>query len=201
MNNSIEQIAENILERKTRTSRLVIGIDGFGASGKSTFAKMLHHHIPSAGMVCIDHFYQPLVPGGTNEFHWERFEKEVIQPIRAGMEIRYTPYDWTSGSFQEVNIITKDQPVIVEGVYSTQKRFVDAYDVKIWVDVSRDTRLARGIARDGEASRPMWENTWLPYTEKYMMEFRPDLCADMVIDGERSDFEKGLVVTKDFPEK
>jgi uridine kinase len=49
--------------------------------------------------------------------------------------------------------------VVVEGVYSIRKELVNLYDYKVFVDCSREICLDRGIKRDGETSRDMWEKT------------------------------------------
>lgn len=201
MKKTFEQFVQELLDGIGNATRLVIAIDGFGGSGKSTFAQRLREKIPAAGIVSIDHFYQPITPDGENEFHWVRFEKETIDAFRNDREICYQPYDWKLKAFQNAIEIGRDQHVIVEGVYSTQEKFCDAYDVTIWIDTPDSVRLQRGIARDGESMRPMWENVWIPYTRKYMEEHRPHLSVDIVIDGVESDVDADEVVVKDVREE
>lgn len=58
------------------------------------------------------------------------------------------------------------------------------WDLGIWVTCSYESRLARGIARDGEAKRRQWVEVWIPEEDRYFYEQRPDLRADILIDGE-----------------
>ncbi len=197
MKKTFKQFIQELLDRADQPDRCVIVIDGFGGSGKSTFAEKMLEYIPSAGIVRVDHFYQPIVADEENEFHWERFEKEALDPLRGDREIRYRPYDWKLKTLQDEIVIGEDQNVIVEGVYSTQEKFRDAYDITIWIDVPDGVRLERGIARDGELMRQMWENVWIPYTKKYMAEHRPDRSADIVIDGAASDFDADCIVVRE----
>lgn len=197
MTKTFEKFVQELLDGIGLAKRLIIAIDGFGGSGKSTFAQKLREKFPTAGIVSVDHFYQPITSDGENEFHWERFEQEAINPLRSGKEFRYRPYNWKLQVFQDEVVIDCDQHVIVEGVYSTQEKFRDAYDVKIWIDAPDEVRLQRGVARDGELMRPMWENVWIPYTKKYMEEHQPHLSADIVIDGAGSNFEGDEIVVRD----
>lgn len=201
MTMTFEEFVQDLLNRIDQAQRLVIAIDGFGGSGKTTFASALQKHIPSVGIVSVDHFLQPIVEGGDDEFHWERFEQEALNPLRNGGEIRYAPYDWKQKAFQDEIVIDENQHVIVEGVYSTQEKFRDAYAVKIWVDAPDEIRLERGIARDGESMRQMWEDVWLPFQCDYKSKHTPHLLVDIVIDGAASDFGKGEIVVKELGEE
>jgi uridine kinase len=196
MKKTFQEFIRELLVRFGENERIVIVIDGFGGSGKSTFATKLCEHLPNAGIVCVDHFYQPLTPGGENEFHWDRFEKEVIEQLRKREAICYALYSWKEQAFFNDISLQKDQPVIVEGVYTSQEKYRDAYSIKIWIDTPEHIRLERGVKRDGESVRVMWENVWLPYTRTYMAEHRPDEAADIVIDGAESDFTTTDIIIK-----
>ena len=59
-----------------------------------------------------------------------------------------------------------------------------ASESAIWIETSPEVRLRRGLERDGEAARPQWE-AWMAAEEAYRRRERPDLAADVVLDGER----------------
>ena len=44
-------------------------------------------------------------------------------------------------------------------------------------------RLARGVARDGEAARATWVERWMPMEDRYVERDDPVACADLVVDG------------------
>ncbi|MBD8497350.1 hypothetical protein IFO66_03450 [Paenibacillus sp. CAU 1523] len=73
--------------------------------------------------------------------------------------------------------------IIIEGVCSTRLELVDDYDVTIWVNCPRETRLARGLERDGEAARSLWEDNWMIAEDKYVREHQPDMRANVIIQG------------------
>jgi dephospho-CoA kinase len=73
--------------------------------------------------------------------------------------------------------------VIAEGVAVLRQDLGDPWDLTIWIDCPRETRLARGVQRDGESNRWKWEKVWIPEEDEYFARERPDLLADVVIDG------------------
>ena len=73
--------------------------------------------------------------------------------------------------------------VVVEGVCALHRMFRDDYDVRVWVEAPYETRLARGVARDGEAARATWVETWMPSEDRYVESDDPIACADLVVDG------------------
>ena len=73
--------------------------------------------------------------------------------------------------------------VVVEGVFSTRVELIDYYDVRVWVDTPADVCLARGIERDGEQHRHLWENEWMKAYERYVEASDPVERADVVVRG------------------
>ena len=73
--------------------------------------------------------------------------------------------------------------VIVEGVYSSRRELASLYDLRIWVECPRELRLSRGLARDGETARKLWEEDWMPSEDRYLEEHRPLERADAVVSG------------------
>ena len=71
--------------------------------------------------------------------------------------------------------------MIVEGVCALHRKLRDAYAVRVWVEASYDVRLARAIARDGEAARSTWVDVWMPSEERYVERDDPVSCADLVV--------------------
>ena len=75
--------------------------------------------------------------------------------------------------------------VVVEGVCALHRMFRDAYDVRVWVEAPYDVRLARGVERDGEASRTTWVEHWMPSEDRYVERDDPIPSAHVVVDGSR----------------
>jgi uridine kinase len=73
--------------------------------------------------------------------------------------------------------------VIVEGVTASREAFRRYLAYAIWVETPRELRLARGLERDGEAKRPLWEQ-WMAAEDAYVERERPQEHADAVLAGQ-----------------
>lgn len=179
-------------EKCTEQSLLIIGIDGCGGAGKSTLANKIKSNFSTVTIVHMDDFYLPSTKivneNPTNksigaDFDWKRLLQEVLDPISNGVEGCYKRYDWETDSLVESHIVPANGIVIIEGVYATRQELAGMYDLKIWVNCPRETRIKRGIARDGEAARDMWENNWMIAEDMYVESHKPHEFADVIIDG------------------
>lgn len=172
-------------------SLFIVGIDGCGGAGKSRLATEVRVALASRGrdvsVVPMDDFYLPsALRTGTlalnsigSAFDWQRLRDEVLAPLTAGQPGRYQRYDWPSDALAD----WRDVPpgiVIVEGVYSTRLELEEFYDLTVWVECPRPVRLARGIERDGEAARRIWEEEWMPAEDRYVNEQSPHTRADLI---------------------
>lgn len=120
------------------------------------------------------------------DFDWQRLKNQVLKKLKSGKVAHYQSYDWRTDKMTEWHNVPAGGVVIIEGIYSTRRELSDFYDLKIWIECPRDLRLERGIKRDGEQSRSLWENDWMPGEDNYIKHQRPMDCADLVIDGEGS---------------
>jgi uridine kinase len=152
----------------------LVGIGGRGGAGKSTLAR----RFVGAQIVGTDEFWT-----GT-DFELSRLHREVIAPLREGRPARFHGFDWAAGRpHAEVRAVEPRGVVVVEGVCALHRDFRDAYDLRIWVEAPRAVRLARGVARDGEASRERWETVWMPREDAYVERDDPVSAAHLIVDG------------------
>lgn len=170
---------KRIRPRGRRTT--LVAIDGYGGAGKTTLAAALADRLNDAIVVHTDDFARPNVPG----WQWQQFEAQLLDPLLSDRRARYQRYDWGQDRLAEWHDVPVGGVVIVEGVSILRRELGDSWDVKVWVDCPPDLRLARGVARDGEAAREQWEQVWMPEEDAYFADQRPDLRADYVIDGTR----------------
>lgn len=175
---------------------VLVAIDGGGGAGKSSLAARLREafrlsNVP-ASIVEVDDFFLPSErrhPGPPSEkpvggdFDWQRLREQVLEPLRCERVARYDRYDWAADVLSETRHALPGEIVIVEGIYSSRRELADLYDFRIWVDCPRELRLARGLARDGEAARKKWEEDWMPCEDRYILEHRPHDHADAVFNG------------------
>ncbi|MGG0301544.1 AAA family ATPase [Bacillus albus] len=188
----LNEILEQIRVKSVEQSLLIIGIDGCGGAGKSTLANKIKNKFSTVTIVHMDDFYLPSAQivneHPTNkligaDFDWKRLLQEVLDPISNGIEGCYKRYDWETDSLAEFHTVPTNGIVIIEGVYATRQELTEMYDLKIWVNCPRETRIKRGIARDGEAARDMWENNWMVAEDMYVESHKPHAFADIIIDG------------------
>ena len=110
----------------------------------------------------------------------------MLTPIKEGRAAHYQRYDWKTDALAEWHTITASDVVLVEGVYTMRRELTNLYDLKIWVECPRAIRLVRGIARDGEKARTIWEQDWMPQEDDYVKTHLPHERADLSINGARS---------------
>lgn len=203
---AFHELAQRILVIPSKHHQRIIAIDGGGGAGKTTLAKCLHRAIPDSYILTIDAFYRPAslrtpvaVADGTNHnFDWDRFRVSVLEAVQNNDEVsyqRYQRYQRGSDSLSNEMIrIPRDTTIIVEGVWSMQEAFAPFYDYRIWLQAPASVRLQRGIRRDGEEMRKVWEEEFIPIDESYRERQSPNLSADCVVDSAASDFMKDVIV-------
>ena len=150
-----------------------VGIGGRGGAGKSTLARV----IPGAQVVGTDEFWDG------EGFDLARLRAEGFEPILDAREARYASWDWEGRRPAGERTVRPMGIVVVEGVCALHRMFRDDYDVRVWVEAPYETRLARGVARDGEAARSTWVERWMPAEDLYVERDDPVACADVIVDG------------------
>lgn len=172
---AVEQIGAAAPDRT-----LFVGIDGFGASGKSALAEAVAAAVPRAEVVHVDDFSGPDVP----EWDWSRFRSQLVLPLLAGRAGRYQAWHWTADAGGDWRTVPPGRVVIVEGVSSTRQAAGVDWALTVWVQAPPEVRRARAIARDGnQVWRTRWEGDWLPLERAYARRERPSSRSDLIVDG------------------
>jgi hypothetical protein len=156
----------------------LIAVDGPGGAGKSLFAARLARHLDDAPIVHTDDFASWDNPQGW----WDRFEACVLVPLERGETLRYQAYDWSRRRLGVWREIPTRDTVIIEGVSSSRRAAVGRLAMVVWVEAPPGIRMARGIERDGESMRGMWE-TWMAGEDRHFRADRSVERADLVVDG------------------
>jgi uridine kinase len=190
----VGQLAATIGRRATGRPRILVGIDGPGASGKSTLAGLLADHLAHAVVVHADDFYLPTTIRHSREgeagalFDLPRLAQQLVIPATSsGLALRYQRYDWDRDSLVEWIDVPPGVPVVVEGVYCLQRQMRAMYTYTVFCRAEAAIRLRRGLARDGEEARAMWVEEWMPAEDRYVVGERPDDFADLVVDSSDGD--------------
>ncbi len=110
----------------------------------------------------------------------------LLRPLAAGRPGHYRRYDWVAGAWAETVEVAPPGPdglLVVEGVGSGSSPYADLHTVLVWIEVPRDLRLRRGIARDGEHLRPQWL-AWQDAEDDHFVRDRTRDRADLHLDGQ-----------------
>ncbi len=190
----LEHLVQLIDSLPRKQTTLVIGIDGCGGSGKSTLASQLKEQLANVTVVHMDDFYLPSSqilkinpmrkPIGA-DYDWRRMHKQVLEPIFEETEGYYQRYDWEIDDLAEWHVVPVGGIIIIEGVYSIREELFAKYDFTIWVDCPREIRLLRGLGRDGEEARDMWEKNWMVSENIYMKHYKPFEKANLIVSGSK----------------
>ncbi len=126
----------------------LVCVDGPAGSGKTTLAAAL-----DAPTVHMDDLYEGWSGLATIDAQLDG----LLRPLATGVAGRYRRFDWEAGELAETVVVEPVALLVVEGVGSGAARFDDLQTVLVWVEAPYDVRMARGIARDGDAFAPHWE--------------------------------------------
>jgi uridine kinase len=172
----VDPVAAVVAALRGRQGTRWIGVDGKGATGKTTLAGQIAAALPGSVLVHIDDFARPDVRG------WEldRFVRQILKPLLAGRPGRYQRWDFDRNVGAEWHTVPVGVPVIVEGVSATDERLGVPWDFTIWVEVPYQLRLARALERDGPQMMERWLTDWMPSEDAYEQEQRPQERVDLV---------------------
>jgi uridine kinase len=182
----------SLLDRLPRRhATLLVGIDGPGGAGKSSFTQGLARIRGDVTVVEMDDFFLPSsarLPGNPRskpigaDFDWQRLQAQVLAPLNQDQPSWYQRYDWEHDQLAEWHTVPVGGVVLVEGVYATRDELAACYDFTIWLECPAEIRLARGITRNGEGIREIWEQDWVVAEDRYIQRQQPEQRADLIID-------------------
>jgi uridine kinase len=158
----------------------LVCIDGPAGSGKTTFADRLAGALgPESAVVHLEDLYA----GWTLTGAVNRLSAGVLRPLAGGRPGRFHRYDWYAGRFDPVPVpVPVPGVLLVEGCGSAP-RALDAWATRrLWVEAPDDVRIARGLARDGEAMAPEWQRWLATEAAEFAREHTRDR-ADLLVDG------------------
>src|SRR4051794_41016726 len=160
----------------------LVGIDGCGGAGKTTFAARLAQAAGDAPVVHTDDFASWEEPT-----QWgPRLLAGVIDPLSRGGAATFPPYDWVERRRAHNVVTVAPAPIVViEGVGAARSAWRDRLVARVWLATSRAERLRRGLERDGEHMLDFWR-WWMAAEDRYVSDERPDLHADIRVSGEPS---------------
>lgn len=176
--------AKQILSEK---NRIIIAIDGYCASGKTTLATHLTE-VFDAQVIHMDDFFLPpdmrtekrLSQAGGN-VHYERFCDEIIAGLESGEAFTYNKFSCHTDDYSKSELISPDRNIIVEGSYSMHPKIPNIYDLKIFLEADYGTQLERILNRNGEDALEVFKSKWIPLENRYFDEFNIKSKCDIII--------------------
>ena len=167
----------------------LLALDGRCASGKTTMAERLQRVLP-CNVIHMDDFYLPFSqraaermaePGG--HIWVERLRTEVLEPLRAGREISYLPYDCHADRFLPQQKADPALPTLVEGSYSCHPALRALYDCCVFLDITPEYQRERLLRRNPD-SFEAFKKMWIPREEYYFKHCEIRSHCDFVLTAE-----------------
>lgn len=199
----VKQVAEQALTRGD--GRVLVGIDGFTAAGKTSFGHELAEEIAGAGRpvlrATLDDFKKPWKDRHLydresgegyyrNAYDYEAVRRLLLEPAR-------TP-EAASCALCGIDPLTQldhsgtttplaaDSVLIVDGVFAFRPEIDKYWDFRIWLDVDAELSVRRGAERDqdwaGSEAESIHRNRYLVAERIYLQEADPLKRMDAVID-------------------
>lgn len=173
----MEAIVADLLERiaalRSRKPRILVGIDGNCAAGKTSLAQALCQHL-GCPVIHMDDFYllpeqrtaeRLAEPGGNVAY--ERFREQVLEPFKRGESACYQPYNCMTHSLGPRITVGVAPITIVEGSYSLHPQLRSFYDLSVFLHVSPEEQLRRIVERNHSVGIEPFQALWIPMEEQY----------------------------------
>lgn len=169
----IDQKWKNYREAAGEKEIFLIAIDGMCGSGKTTLGEHLQDVYGCRLFHMDDFFLQPhqrtaerlAQPGGNVDY--ERFRTEVLEHLgdKEGLWLRR--FDCGSFTLEPAVKVPYHEMVIVEGAYSCHPYFGEIYDMKFFLESSREGQQERILFRSGPEKLARFQEVWIPMEERY----------------------------------
>ena len=158
-----------MLEQK---ERIIVAIDGQCTAGKTTLAAKVAECYDCNVFHMDDFFLRPeqrtaqrfAQIGGNVDY--ERFQEEVLRPLKAGRAFSYRPFDCRTFTLAQPIHVAPKKLNIVEGTYSHHPYFGDSYDWKLLLHVDEETQRLRILQRPEFLHKRFFEE-WIPMENRY----------------------------------
>lgn len=168
--------------------QVVIAIDGNCAAGKTTLASVLEKEYDCNVFHMDDFFLRPeqrtveryAQPGGNVDY--ERFQEEVMIPLKKGIAFSYRPFSCKTFSLSEAVEVTPKVLNVVEGTYCLHPYFGDVYDLRLFLSIDPEMQKQRIYQRPQHVQERFFTD-WIPmeklYFDFYQIPEQADIALDM----------------------
>lgn len=205
-NDLIDAVARRIIS--IRPERIRVVVDGYTASGKTSFAHELAAAVRSHGRPTLrasfDDFKKPWRDSREkgydrssgegyyrNSPDFESARELLLRPAGAhgsGIVVLCAHDPLTGEDHRDLAVdVPLDAVLIVDSVFGMRPEYDEFWDFRIWIDVPRELAVARGIERDTEMegreeAERLHRDRYQIGEQIYFSEVAPPARADMIID-------------------
>lgn len=172
--------------RETKDN-LMIAIDGYAASGKTTLAQMLSE-VYHANVFHIDDFFKkmdanlndPLSVHGNN-IDFIKINETIIAPLVKQEAVSYRLFDFKKHQHTDLVTVGYKSMNIIEGAYSMHPSLKVTYDFKIFLSVCTFKEWGRVYQRNGLKRLLIYIKKWIPKERRYFKTMHIREQADLII--------------------
>ena len=185
--------------KKQSNRSLLIGIDGLGGSGKTTYAYKLQRQLEGSMIFHLDDFihkkevryneaYEEWYCYYHLQWRYDYLIQKLLQPLKNGLDVNETfeVYNRETDSYALRKIeIPIGTTVIVEGVFLQRPELRSYFETVIFLEMNQETRLKRISNRDTymgskEDIALRYEQRYFPAEEKYIEQCNPLALAELI---------------------
>jgi uridine kinase len=197
---------EQRLKNHSRQRLFTAAISGIDASGKGYITKLAQDNLATRGYnvatINVDPWQNPLPVRlqkenaaenfYNNVFRWRDFFNHLIAPLQKNKGIyletklirtdadEYYPFVY---DYDDLDIL------FIEGIFLFQKKYLNYYDYKIWIDCSFETGLKRAIKRNTERLNEEqlindYNTCYYPAQQLHFKKDNPQNRADIIFNNE-----------------
>jgi uridine kinase len=186
---AFNKVAASLKPLLANQPKVIVGIDGRAASGKTTLATELQARF-GGNLIHLDHFFlrpeqrttERLNTPGGNIDH-ERFVEQVLEPLLAGVPFQYRPWNCHTEEFGDPVFVLPDRLTIIEGSYALHPGFAENFTLKVFLTISAVEQQRRLRARNPK-SVAKFTDTWIPLEERYYNAYGIPSTADLQLNTE-----------------
>ena len=177
MSGEQDQIVTKIRELLSQKQLVLLAIDGYGGSGKTTLARAIQLNFPGSAIITLDDFATDTTSGADRN----RFISHVLMPLSEGKDARYQRFNWREKILADWITVEPKGLIIIEGVSVLGEDFNSYYDLRVWIDCPFDIASQRMKERDKNMHNPTYFNVWEKEDAEYG-KTEPWKRADLIVD-------------------
>lgn len=181
---------------------LLVGISGIDASGKGFVTAKTAEKLKglNAAVVNVDGWLnlphvrfdreRPAENFYENALRLDEMFESLVLPLKQKRSVNM-PMDYaeeTATEFRRHNYPFNDIDIILlEGIFIFEQKYIDHFDLKIWIDCTFDTALRRAISRGQEGlareeTIRAYETIYFPAQRLHFERDNPKASADIILD-------------------